>query len=74
MTLEGYRPEDVIATPLQSIRKHCLTCCGGCPGGVRKCELRDCWLWPYRLGKRPARSERSQPLVHRGHLRREHPG
>lgn len=46
-------------TPLQTIRRECLTCMG-CgkqdqAGHIRECPSRDtCALWPYRLGKRPA--------------------
>jgi len=44
-----------IATPVKTIRKHCLQCCGGGSKEVRECTAVQCWCWPYRLGKRPKR-------------------
>jgi len=46
-------------TPLRSIRKHCLDCCGGRPSVVKYCTCDGvnstrCHLWPFRFGKRPA--------------------
>jgi len=40
-------------TPIPSIRKQCLDCVGCSPKAVRQCELTDCSLFPYRMGKRP---------------------
>ena len=37
-------------TPLKSIRKRCLDCTGGEMGAVRKCELDNCDLHPFRMG------------------------
>lgn len=42
-------------TPLQAVHKFCLECAGG-PSGVKDCGGRDCKLYPYRLGKNPARA------------------
>lgn len=37
---------------LKAIYAHCLECCGDDRRELRACELSDCLLWPYRLGKR----------------------
>lgn len=46
-------------TLLQTIRKHCLECCGGSYVDVENCTagptntLSKCSLWVYRTGKDP---------------------
>jgi len=40
-------------TPIKSIRKYCLWCCGGSRKLVRECPVKDCPLWKYRFGKNP---------------------
>lgn len=47
-------------TPVRAIRRKCLDCCGGYEREVRECELDDCPLWDYRLGKNPSRKKRPQ--------------
>lgn len=42
-------------TPLKSIRKYCLWCCYDQLSEVKKCPSDDCFLYPYRLGKRTIR-------------------
>jgi len=44
-----------VLTPIKSIRKYCLWCCGGSTKLVRECSMVDCPLWVYRLGKNPHR-------------------
>ena len=39
--------------PLQAVRAHCLECCNGSPGEVRKCDAKSCPLWPHRFGQKP---------------------
>lgn len=34
----------------QAIRAKCLDCCCGNTAEVRRCHIRDCSLWPYRMG------------------------
>jgi len=46
------RPGEV-TTPLAAIRNHCIECMGYQPALVKTCPARECWLWPYRLGRRP---------------------
>ena len=37
-------------TRAQAIRAKCLDCCCGIRGEVRKCPIKKCSLWIYRLG------------------------
>jgi len=46
-----------ITTPLAAIRNHCIECMGYQPALVKTCPARECWLWPYRLGRRPSGEE-----------------
>ena len=41
-------------TPIQAIRAKCLDCSYGEPKEVRLCPVKNCPLWPYRMGRRPA--------------------
>jgi len=43
-------------TPLKAIRKKCMECSNHSTKEVRLCPIKDCPLWPYRLGKNPKRS------------------
>lgn len=38
---------------LKIIRAKCLDSCAGQPSEVRLCQITDCPLWPYRMGKNP---------------------
>lgn len=38
---------------LKVIREKCLDCCAGQHCEVRLCHIKDCPLWPYRMGKNP---------------------
>ena len=40
-------------TPIKAIRVKCLDCCAGQLAEVRKCTLKNCALYPYRMGHRP---------------------
>ena len=42
-----------LMTPLQAIRETCKDCCCGNLKEVRECHIKDCPLWPYRMGKKP---------------------
>jgi len=42
-------------TPIRGIRKFCLECSGGSVKEVRKCIIKDCSLYDFRLGKNPRR-------------------
>jgi hypothetical protein len=43
-------------TPIKAIRKKCLDCCCGSAKEVDLCSDTECPLYPYRLGKNPARA------------------
>lgn len=44
---------DKILTPLKSIRAKCMDCCCGQAKEIKLCNLKNCPLYPYRMGKRP---------------------
>ena len=48
-------------TPLRAIRAKCLDCCAGQVAEVRRCELENCPLYPYRFGKRPKEGTDTTP-------------
>lgn len=47
-------------TPLRAVHQNCLECQGGSSRLVKECNLNTgphpCPLWPYRLGRNPARA------------------
>lgn len=43
----------MILTPIKAIRKHCIFCCGDQIKEVKYCQVKDCSLYPYRMGHRP---------------------
>lgn len=47
----GHQPEPV----LKAIRQKCLECSGGSHAEVADCLVRECALFPFRLGKNPWR-------------------
>ena len=42
-----------VDTPIKTIRKFCIDCSGGSYYEVRNCLVKNCPLYPYRMGKRP---------------------
>ena len=44
---------DKILTPLKAIRAKCMDCCCGQAKEIKLCNLKNCPLYPYRMGKRP---------------------
>lgn len=40
-------------TPIRAIRKYCMECSNFSPNEIRLCPIKNCALYPYRLGKRP---------------------
>ncbi len=42
-----------VLTPINAIRAKCIDCSCGSLREVRECHMKDCTLWPYRMGKRP---------------------
>lgn len=46
-----------VLTPMKAMRAKCLDCCLGNYQEVRLCPVRDCALYPYRMGHRPKGEE-----------------
>jgi hypothetical protein len=44
-------------TPVKAIRAKCLDCCCSQAKEVRMCPVKKCPLYPYRMGKNPARKK-----------------
>ena len=42
-----------ILTPLKAIRSKCMECFCGQAKAIKLCNLSECPLFPYRMGKRP---------------------
>jgi hypothetical protein len=40
-------------TPIKAIRAKCRECGGNHTKTIRECQITDCPLFPYRMGKRP---------------------
>lgn len=40
-------------TPIKAIRAKCIDCSGDSAAEVRACDLEDCPLHPYRMGRNP---------------------
>jgi hypothetical protein len=45
-------------TPIKAIRAKCLDCMGGSSKEVKLCNIPECSLYLYRLGKNPARARK----------------
>jgi hypothetical protein len=43
-------------TPVRAIRRYCLQFSGESPGETRTCTLKTCLLYPFRMGRHPARA------------------
>lgn len=46
-------PTPPVLTPIKAIRAKCMDCSGDSFKFVKECHIRDCALWPYRMGRRP---------------------
>ena len=42
-----------IPRPLKAIREKCVDCSGGSEKEVRECVVKNCALYPYRMGRYP---------------------
>ena len=45
-----YNTEQKRLTRARAIRAKCMDCCCGNRAEVRRCDLRTCLLWIYRMG------------------------
>ena len=49
-TTTGYNfLEDAPLTLRKATRLKCLECCAGSAPEVKRCQITDCTLWPYRM-------------------------
>ena len=55
-------------TRAKAIQKHCRDCAGESYKEVVGCELKDCPLWPYRLGCAPSSKAYRKRLENSGFL------
>lgn len=51
--------DGVVLPPLKAIRAKCLECCCDQVVEVRLCDMTDCPLWPFRMGRNPYRKKRT---------------
>ena len=42
-------------TPIKAIKEHCYNCSGGFYAEIKKCAIKSCPLYPFRLGKAHAK-------------------
>jgi len=40
-----------VPRPLRAIRDNCIDCCAGEQAEVKRCQICDCPLWYYRMGR-----------------------
>ncbi|MHC4139249.1 MAG: hypothetical protein ACYSR1_05255 [Planctomycetota bacterium] len=50
-------------TPIKSIRAKCKECSGNQLAVIRKCQITDCALFPYRMGRRPKEKTETKATV-----------
>ena len=44
---------------LKAVKEHCKnTCCCGDMESWKNCTIKECMLWPFRMGKNPFRKKR----------------
>lgn len=46
-----------LLTPIKAIRAKCKDCTNNQYLEIRECKLKNCSLWPYRMGKRPKKEQ-----------------
>ena len=51
-------PETSNTNPVKAIRMKCMDCCGGHRSEVDRCTIKDCALYPFRMGRNPFRAVR----------------
>lgn len=44
-------------TRARAIRLHCLACVGNQPSEVRRCQIKDCFLYEFRMGRKLDKDE-----------------
>lgn len=51
--------EKIVTNPVKAIRRKCLECSCGQVKEVELCPVKDCALYPFRMGKNPYRQKRT---------------
>ena len=51
-------PETSHSNPVKAIRMKCMDCFGGHRSEVDRCPVKDCALYPFRMGRNPFRAVR----------------
>ena len=51
-------PETSHTNPVKAIRMKCLDCSGGSRTEAERCQVKDCALYPFRMGRNPFRAVR----------------
>ena len=46
---------------LDAIRRKCIDCTAGFAPAISGCEMIDCALWPFRMGKNPFHASAGKP-------------
>ena len=49
---------ELITNPVKAIRAKCIDCCCGSTAEVKECQIVNCPLHPFRMGKNPYRQRR----------------
>ena len=47
-----------LKNPVKAIRQYCINCSGGFQNEVKICPIKNCELYPFRMGKNPYRTKR----------------
>lgn len=49
--------DNKVLTPIKSIRAKCMNCSNNQYVEIKKCTVKNCPLYPYRLGHRPKKND-----------------
>ena len=61
-------------TPMKAIRQKCLECCCGSAAEVKECQIQDCALHAFRMGKNPNIKLSDEERARRAEKARENMG
>ena len=53
-------------SPMAVMRRKCIDCCGGQLAEIEHCPIKQCALWPYRMGSNPLTNRRGGSRVQPG--------
>ena len=52
-----YNMDNKILTPIKAIRAKCMDCSNNQYAEIKNCIVKNCPLYPYRLGHRPKKND-----------------